>query len=210
METNHTPFDAILMSIVTGQVKAGDRLVERDIGPRLGVSRTPVREAIGKLESLGLVRCFPHRGAVVTELSPKDIEALYFVRLPLARLAAKLAFYNLGPDDIEALKTINRELQLCVKKRDNVPDLIENDRKFHQIIYQAAENKFLVQVINELRLKAYVIAYYAWRDPERIKVSIREHREIIKALEQKNRARFETLLEHQLITAKAFYLENVE
>jgi DNA-binding GntR family transcriptional regulator len=210
MTGNQTPFDVILMNIVTGKIKSRDRLVERDLAPQFGVSRTPIREAIRKLESLGLVRCLRNRGAVVTELSPGDMEALYFVRLPLERMAAKLSFHNFSPDDLEMLKMINRELRLCLKKKDNVGDLIENDRKFHHIIYQATGNPYLIQVINELRLKAYVVAYYAWRNPEHIEVSITEHREIIRALETKSIGQFANLLEHQLITAKAFYLENVE
>ncbi len=208
--TSQTPFDAILMKIVTGKSRAGDRLVERDLVAQLGVSRTPVREAIRKLESLGLVRCFHQRGAVVTEYSPSDIEALYFVRLHQERLAAKLSFYNLGPQDIKELQKINRELQACCKGNDNLFELIERDRQFHQTIYRAANNTFLIQVIDDLRLKCYAVAYYAWMDPERVKASIEEHREIIKALKQKDRMRFQNLIEHQLTSAKSFYLENAE
>ncbi|MGD0237809.1 MAG: GntR family transcriptional regulator [Syntrophorhabdales bacterium] len=211
MMADQIPFDALLAGIVTGKFKSGSRLVERDLVPQLGVSRTPVREAIRKLESLGLVRCLPKRGAVVTELSPRDIEDLYFVRLHQERLVAKLSFFNLGPEDIKNLQVINRELRLSFKKKDpNLREMIEKDTQFHQTIYRASNNDFLIQVINELRLKCYVIAYYAWRNPERVRRSIEEHNEMIKALKQKDRVRFQNMVEHQLIAAKAFYLENVE
>lgn len=210
MTINQTPFDTVLVGIVSGRYKAGGRLVERDLVAELGVSRTPVREAIRKLESFGLVRCLPHRGAVVTELSPTDIEALYFVRLHQERLAAKLSFYHLGPDDIEELKEINRELQLCHKNHHDLFELIQKDREFHQAIYRASRNDFLIRIIDDLRLKCYTIAYYAWRDRERVKLSIEEHKDIIKALKQKDRAWFQRLIEHRLLTAKSFYSENAE
>jgi len=210
MEADRTPFDAILMMIVAGKIKSGDRLVERDLGPRLGVSRTPVREAIRKLESLGLVGCSLNKGAVVTELSPADIESLYFLRLFLERLTARLSFYNLGQEKIAALREINGGLKSCLKKADNTFDLIDNDRMFHDTIYEASGNRYLIGTINDLRLKASVIAYYAWRDRDRVRASIEEHSDIIRALERKDRARFEMLLEHQLVSAKTFYLEHVQ
>ncbi len=209
MEKNQTPLDAILMNIVLGRFKAGDRLIERDLVAQLGVSRTPIRQAIQKLESLGLVRCFPKRGAVVTEFSPTDIEALYFMRLHQERLAAKLAFHNLGPDDIASLQAINRDLQTCLKKDRNLFEMIEIDRKFHHTIYQASGNRFLTQMIDELRLKCYVIAYYAWRDIERVKRSVEDHREMVRALKRKDMLRFQSMIEQQLVSAKAFYLDKM-
>jgi len=207
---NQTPFEAILVSIITGKFKPGERLVERDLVDQFGVSRTPVREAIRKLESLGLVQCFPNRGAVVTDLSPRDIEDLYFVRLHQERLAAGLAFYNLGSEELERLRAINRELQLCLKKKDNIRELIETDRRFHRTIYEASKNRFLIQVIDDLRLKCYTIAYFAWTHAERVNASVEEHREIIKALKQRNRLRFQNLIEHQLVSSKMFYLESLQ
>jgi DNA-binding GntR family transcriptional regulator len=207
---NQTPFDAILVSIVAGKFKPGERLVERDLVARFGVSRTPVREAIRKLESLGIVRCFPNRGAIVADLSPTDIEDLYFVRLHQERLAARLAFYNLGAEEIGKLQNVNRELQLALKKRDNICELIEKDREFHQTIFRASKNKFLIQVIDDLRMKCYTIAYHAWTGSERVFTSIEEHKEMIKALKQRNRERFQNLIEHQLVAAKMSYLDSLQ
>ncbi len=209
MATNQRIFDAILTEIASGKIKAGDHLVEGDLAPMLGVSRTPVREAIRRLDSFGIVKCSPNKGAVVTKLSPGDIESLYTVRLTLERLVAKLSFPNIGPEQVERLKQINGKLQLCSKKGSAV-DLIENDRHFHHTIYEASNNLFLAEVLTELRLKAYVIAYHAWSNPERIKTSITEHAEIIGAVEHGKKAMFQSLLERQLIAAKAFYLNYID
>ncbi len=198
----------MLVSIITGKVKPGARLIERDLVTQFGVSRTPVREAIRRLESLGIVQCMPHKGAIVTDFSPRDIEDLYFVRLYQERIAARLAFHNLTEEDMARLAEINRELQLCSRKKDNIRELVENDREFHRVIYRASKNRFLVQIIDDLRLKCYAIGYFAWTHPDRVITSIEEHKEIIRAIKEKNRARFESLVEHQLYAAKMFYLEN--
>ena len=208
--THHGAFDAILTDIITGKIRPGDRLVERDLVTKLGVSRTPIREAIKKLDSLGLVRCIPNKGAVITKLSPVDAEDLYSVCLPLERLAARLAFPNIGDAAVAELDSINRALGLSVGKLENIFEMVWNDRRFHQIIYQATKNRFLIQVMDELRMKAYVIVYYAWRNTDRVVASIAEHGEIIRALREKDRTRFVNLLEYQLVSAKSFYLENTE
>ena len=203
-----TLFDTLVVSIITGRFKPRQRLVERELVAQFGVSRTPVREAIRKLENLGLVQCFPNKGAMVTDFSPNDIEDLYLIRINLERLAAKFSFSNLGPKEILRLEGINHQLRACLKENDLI-QLIEKDKQFHHILYEASRNKFLVQVIEELRLKSYIVAYYAWTDPDRVKVSIDEHKEIIKALKEKDREKFLNLVEHQLISAKAFYLDNL-
>jgi DNA-binding GntR family transcriptional regulator len=204
------PFGALLADIVTGRLKAGDRVKERSLVPRLGVSRTPVREAIRKLEGLGLIECLPRKGAVVAELSPTDVEALYFVRFQLERLVSRLAFGNLSPADAENLRELNRDLRACYKAGGGLFDLIQKDRQFHGAIYRASGNRFLTEVIDDLQLRCYVIAYYAWRNPDQVRTSIEEHGEMIKALKQGDRRRFEALMEHQLVAAKAAYLEGCE
>ena len=203
-----TLFDTLMVGIITGKFKAGQRLIERDLVAEFGLSRTPVREAIRKLENLGLVQCFRNKGAVVADFTPRDIEDLYLLRINLERLAGRFSFSNLGKNEIGRLKEINRQLQLCLKG-SNLLQLIEKDKQFHHVIYEASGNRFLVEVLEQLRLKCYIVAYYAWADLNRVKLSIDGHREIIKSLKEKNREKFQNLLEQQLVSAKAYYLENL-
>jgi len=210
MMTYQSPFDAILADIITGNIRPGDRLVERDLVTKLGVSRTPIREAIKRLDNLGLVICTPNKGAVITKLSSADAENLYSVCLPLERLAAELAFPNIGPAEIAELESINRALESDFGNPERIFEMVRKDRQFHGLIYQATGNRFLVQVMDELRTKAYVIVYYAWGNTDRIVASIEEHREIITALREKDKIKFWNLLEYQLVSAKSFYLENAE
>ncbi len=208
MTGRETLFETLVVDIITGKFKPRQRLVERDLVAQFGLSRTPVREVIRKLENLGLVQCSPNRGAMVTDFTPHDIEDLYLLRINLERLAAKFSFSNLGAKEIQTLEEINHQFQFSLKKQ-NLLHLIEKDRQFHRVICEASRNKFLIQVIDELRLKSYIVGYQAWTDPDRVKASMNGHREIIKALKDKNREKFQNMIELQLIAAKAYYLENL-
>lgn len=208
MKEKQTIFDSLLAEIITGKVIPGERLVERELVAQFGVSRTPVREAILRLQEIGLIQCFPNRGATVTEFFPNDIENLYLIRINLERLAAKFAFSNLGPNEIATLGHINQELRSLLKG-NNLYRLIEKDKQFHRVIYDASGNRFLVEVIEELRLKCYIVAYYAWGSPNRVKTSIEGHKEIMNSIKSKDREKFQDLLEHQLVAAKSYYLENL-
>jgi DNA-binding GntR family transcriptional regulator len=200
--------DELVAKILSGKFKPRERLIERNLVAEFGVSRTPIREAMRTLEKLGLVECFPNKGAVVKDFTPKDIEDLYFIRVFVEGLACMLSFSNLGVEEIRALGEINHELQVLMKT-DNLSRLIEKDREFHYTIYKASGNDFLVQVIDELRLKSYIVSYYSWADQDQIKLSIAEHKGIIEALRQKNRDKFKNLVKQHIVLKKMLYLENL-
>lgn len=205
---NKKIFETLVVGIITGRFKAGQRLIERDLVAEFGLSRTPIREAIRKIENLGLVQSFRNKGAVVVDFTPHDVEDFYMVRINLERLAAKFSFSNLGPKEIRTMERINFQLKESLK-RNNLLQLIEKDREFHHVIYEASRNKFLIEVIDNLRLRSYAVGYKAWSNANRVKASISEHRDIIKALKERNREKFQNLIELQLTAAKAFYLENL-
>jgi DNA-binding GntR family transcriptional regulator len=198
-------FDLLVAEIITRKFKPGERLVERELVTHFGVSRTPLREAIRRLEEIGLVQCFPNRGATVIDFSPTDIENLYLIRINLEHLVAKFAFSNLGANEIAAMERINQEL----RTPNNLIRLIEKDKQFHHIIYEASGNRFLVEIIEELRLKCYIVAYYAWGSPNRVRTSFEGHKEIITSIKNKDREKFQNLLELQLVAAKSFYIQNL-
>jgi len=120
-------------------------------------------------------------------------------------LVAKFAFSNLGANEIAAMERINQEL----RTPNNLIRLIEKDKQFHHIIYEASGNRFLVEIIEELRLKCYIVAYYAWGSPNRVRTSFEGHKEIITSIKNKDREKFQNLLELQLVAAKSFYIQNL-
>lgn len=206
MNKSNPIFNELITNIIAGVLKPREHLVERDLIGMFGVSRTPIREAIKRLETIGLVQNIPNKGAIVTEFFPKDVENLYLVRIPLECLAARLAFQNLGTAEIEELQEINIQLQTSLNT-SGLLQKIEKDRQFHLTIYNASQNKFLIQIIQDLRLKCYTVAYYAWADSNRVKAAIFEHREMIKALKERNKIKFQRWVKHQLVSSEKAYLE---
>lgn len=206
MNKSNSIFNEIVTNIIAGVLKPRERLVERDLIDKFGASRTPIREAIQRLDTIGLVQTIPNKGAMVIEFFPKDVENLYLVRIPLECLAAKLAFPNLGIVEIEKLQEINYQLQTFLNT-SGLLQKIEKDKQFHLTICNASQNKFLIQIIQDLRLKCYTVAYYAWADPNRVKASVFEHGEMIKALKERNKVKFQKWVKHQLVSSKKAYLE---
>jgi DNA-binding GntR family transcriptional regulator len=121
-------------AILTGELKPRERLVEQELAERLQMSRTPIREALRRLEERGLVRILPHRGAIVAELSPVDVENIYAVRSHLESLAARLAAERIGPRTIERVVDLESAQARLSAGRD-VRALMHANDSFHDTIY---------------------------------------------------------------------------
>ncbi|MEF9917858.1 MAG: GntR family transcriptional regulator [Eubacterium sp.] len=143
-------FETIRNAIVIGELKPGQRLMEVQLAEQLGVSRTPVRESIRKLELEGLVKMVPRKGAYVTPMSIDDLRDMMEIRRALEALSAELAAKNATVEDIEQLKKSNKGFEESALKNDE-SGIIEYDIKFHETIYKATHNEKLCQMINSLR-----------------------------------------------------------
>lgn len=195
-------------AILLGRLKPRERLVERDLVDQFGVSRTPVREAIGRLRSAGLVEPAGRRGVVVRDFTRKEVLDLYYLRETLERAAAKLICENITPQDIKEADKINRDFG----KACNVADLramIEANNAFHQRLLETTRNNFLIEDLEQVRLKVFVFRYSLWADPKAAKVSIRDHDKMLKALKSGNRQKFEhTVLRHMNVARDAYLAQN--
>ena len=147
-------FNTLRQAILRGELKPGERLMEIQLANKLGVSRTPIREAIRKLELEGLVLMIPRRGAVVAEITEKSLHDVLEVRGALEELAVDLACDRITEEDIERLREAAKEFEE-VSKNDDVTALAEADVKFHDIIYLATENQRLIQLLYNLREQMY-------------------------------------------------------
>ncbi len=191
-------------AILSGYFKPRERLVETDLIRHYGVSRTVIREVLKKLEAKGLVRTTPFRGAVVADLSVKEIEEIYFVRTLIEKAAAKLVIKNIRPAEIKELKKVAQETENHLRQRTE--RMIEKDGEFHRSIFRTCRNQVLYDIIDALRTKSYIVGYNAWSIPDRIEQSIKEHREILRAIEKKDRRELERLIEKHLTYSKNSYL----
>jgi len=173
--------DALETEIVTGVLRAGDRLDEVQLAARFGVSRTPVREALHQLAASGLVEARPRRGAVVAQISPDRLVEMFEVMAELEGMCARLAARRLSDQDKEALLLAHRKCQEAADHGDADKYYYENER-FHHVLYRASRNQFLAAEAIRLhnRLKPYRRLQLRIRG--RITTSIAEHERIVAAI----------------------------
>src|SRR5690554_615153 len=143
-------FETVRKAIIAGELPPGERIMETQLAEELGVSRTPVREAIRKLELEGLVAMLPRKGAYVSGVSMKDIIEVFEIRSALEGLAASLAAERITDDELEELE---RQLVKTGELIDtaDLEKMVETDSGFHQMLYKFSRNERLAQIINNLR-----------------------------------------------------------
>lgn len=174
-------FNTLREAILKGDFTPGERLMEKQLAEKMGVSRTPIREAIRKLELEGLVVMVPRKGAEVASITSKDISDVLEIRATLEALAVKLACKKMSSSELDALQQINRNFKNAAIEK-NVDILIEKDVEFHDVIFRSADNAKLMHIINNLREQIYrfrVEYIYKMDDYSEL---VKEHDEIVKAM----------------------------
>ena len=177
-------FNTLRQAILRGEMEPGERLMEIQLAAKLGVSRTPIREAIRKLELEGLVVMVPRKGAEVAHITEKDMRDVLEVRSALEELAADLAMRNVTQEKIDELKAANKLFESAIVSKD-VFSIVEADVTFHDIIYSMTENKRLIQIINNLREQMYRYRLEYVKDARTHSILISEHNDIIEKLQNK-------------------------
>ena len=147
-------FNTLRQAILRGELKPGERLMEIQLANKLGVSRTPIREAIRKLELEGLVLMIPRKGAEVAEITEKSLRDVLEVRRALEELSVQLACEKITKEEIRELERVAKEFQQVVNSSD-ITEIAEVDVCFHDIIYTATDNQKLIQLLNNLREQMY-------------------------------------------------------
>lgn len=176
-------FHSLREAILTGQLQPGERLMEMHLAQKLGVSRTPVREAIRKLELEGLVVMVPRQGAEVARITKKQLRDVLEVRRALEELAVQLACDRITKEGLEQLKLAHDEVKEMVRQQ-NLPQLVHADVHFHEIIYQAADNDKLLQLLNNLRQQMYRYRLEYLKSTNNHAVIIEEHEALLEAMRQ--------------------------
>ncbi len=193
-------FEAIREAIITGHLKPGERLMEIQLAEELGVSRTPVREAIRKLEQEGFVVMVPRKGAFVADISMKDIAEVFEIRGALEGLAAELAAERASEDELERLERLLVAIGECIERHD-VDGLIEKDTEFHDLLFSASHNERLVQILSVLREQIQRFRSRTLRRIERMKVALEEHKAIVEALGRRDSELAKSLAEAHIESA---------
>ena len=181
-------FNTLRRAILTGELKPGERLMEIHLANRLGVSRTPIREAIRKLELEGLVTMIPRRGAEVAQITEKSLQDVLEVRRALDALCAELACDRITQEGKEALKKTCDSFEDATKK-GNVVNIAEADVALHDIIVEATGNRRLIQLINNLSEQMYRYRFEYIKDESGHENLVNEHRMIYESIMNGDRER---------------------
>ena len=176
-------FNTLRRAILTGELKPGERLMEIHLANRLGVSRTPIREAIRKLELEGLVTMIPRRGAEVAQITEKSLQDVLEVRRALDALCVELACDRITSEEQEALKKACDEFEEATKTGD-VTTIAGADVALHDIIVQATGNQRLIQLINNLSEQMYRYRFEYIKDEKGHENLVNEHRMIYESIQQ--------------------------
>lgn len=171
--------------ILEGQVTPGERLNEGELAKALGISRTPIREAINRLEKEGLVEIYPQRGAFVMQLSKEDIEELFLIREKLEGLAAFLAAQRIDKNGLAKLEACIQGFEEPFDERA-ISRYAREDFKFHQIVVLLSGGRRLHNLISTLHDHIRIYRLTAHGSSERMKESLQDHRKIIEALSKKD------------------------
>ena len=179
-------FNTLREAILKGEIKPGERLMELQLAAKLGVSRTPIREAIRMLEQEGLAVTVPRRGAEVAKMTEKDMQDVLQVREALDELAASIACELITEEELERLEQAAASFESATETKD-VKRIADTDIVFHDIIYRATRNPKLVNILSNLREQMYRYRVEYLKDESNYPVLLKEHREILPGFSERDK-----------------------
>lgn len=175
-----SPLDHILQLIESGQLQSGSRLTETELAQQLGVSRTPVREALHRLHAMGLAEHGSQRGLIVAHLGYDQLRQLFAVREGLEGMATRLAAEHASKAEVNLL----RELVAADRNETDPTHLLERNKVLHRQITNASHNSFMIDALNNLRVHLSLLPGSTYTTPNRIASAQAEHEEIVEAIAQ--------------------------
>lgn len=202
-------FNTLRRAILKGELKPGERLMEIALAERLGVSRTPIREAMRKLELEGLVVMIPRRGAQVANITEKDLNDVLEVRIGLENLAVEKACKRMTDEEMGRLWIAAKAFERTMSE-GNLVKLAEADVAFHEIIYQASDNVRLIQVLNNLREQIYRYRVEYLKEEETRNLLVKEHEELYRAIKERDVAKAREISFHHIENQRKAIIKSIE
>lgn len=202
-------FNTLRQAILKGELAPGERLMEIQLAEKLGVSRTPIREAIRKLELEGLVLMIPRKGAEVAKISEKSLRDVLEVRRSLEELAIELACQRMSEEELVDLEQAQRAFRQAISQ-GMAMSIAETDEHYHDIIYQGTCNDKLVQMLNNLREQMYRYRLEYIKDEDKRQVLLVEHEHILAALKGRNIAEAKTAMREHIDNQEITVSRNIK
>jgi DNA-binding GntR family transcriptional regulator len=200
-------FNTLREAILKGDLKPGERLMELQLAAKLGVSRTPIREAIRMLEQEGLAVTMPRKGAEVAKMTLKDMEDVLEIREALDELAVRIACAKISEEQLARLIAVKEQFENSTRTGD-VKRIAEADVSFHDVIYEATDNPKLVTLLNNLREQVYRYRVEYIKDPKNYPTLIAEHEAIVEGLKNRDQ-NAATLAMHAHVENQAVAVKDV-
>lgn len=182
-------FNTLRQAILRGELKPGERLMEIQLANKLGVSRTPIREAIRKLELEGLVLMIPRKGAEVAQITEKSLHDVLEVRRALEELAVQLACDRMTEEGLQELRQAAKQFETLLETETDITAVAQADVAFHDLIYLATENQKLISLLNNFREQMYRYRVEYLKLKDRHAQILSEHDGIVTAIENGDRDR---------------------
>lgn len=206
-EKGTTPYERIRAAIRSGQLQPGSRVTETNLAEWLGVSRTPIREAILRLEQEGLFTYAPRQGLTVAELNYEAVVELYAMREVLEGTAASLAARHASDAEIDMLNEVLEEERGLGD--DDAAQAAATNRQFHQILYYAAHNRFLQKSLDALSDAMMLLGPTTLAAPERHRTALDEHARIVAAISARDSDTAETAARAHIRAAQRYRLKQI-
>lgn len=178
-------FQTLRTAILKGDLKPGERLMELQLASKLGVSRTPIREAIRMLEQEGLAIIIPRKGAEVARMTEKDMEDVLQIRCSLEELAVRLACQNITQMEMQELRVAMEQFQEKTTTED-IAAIAQADVNFHDVLYKSADNPKLLGLLNNLREQMYRYRVEYLKNPSIYQQLITEHRQLYETVKMQD------------------------
>ena len=202
-------FNTLRQAILTGDFLPGERLMEITLAKRLGVSRTPVREAIRKLELEGLVDMIPRKGAAVARITVSDLKDVLEVRCHLEEFAASIACDRITEEEKAQLTVALKAFEQAIEDKD-LRRIAQRDVEFHDVIFRATKNKRLLQIINNLREQIYRYRIEYIKDFGYHETLVKEHKEILDAIFSGNKEAAEKIMRTHIYNQEIIVIKNLK
>ncbi|HDH87220.1 MAG TPA: GntR family transcriptional regulator [Desulfobacteraceae bacterium] len=201
-------FEQIKQMIVRGEIPAGKRIIESELAESMGISRTPVREAVHKLGAEGFLKPLPKGGYVVRGLGISDIEETFEIRSILESFAAFLAANRHRHEEILPLEEKIEEFQRSLDNND-LKELARLNTEFHELLYALSRSQRLIKMIYNLRDEIYFLRKIILNSIDMARLSNKDHREIINAIEKRQAKKAEMLVRDHILRGKEFVINEI-
>jgi DNA-binding GntR family transcriptional regulator len=183
--------------IMSGELREGDKIKENNLCDMMGISKTPLREALRVLSAEGLIRLIPNRGSYVTTPTFEEIKEMFDVMSVLEGVCARTAAEKMNAKDFSKLEKLHNKLEESFRRRDQKKYIHQNN-SYHALVQELAGNKTLNQIVNGLRQKILLYRFQSLNLPERFEQSIREHRDLLAAFRNRDPEKAEMLMTSHL------------